>query len=120
MWRDRLIIGLAYSLAWGALLVNRGLYWDDWTIVGLSPADILRGTTELGQPLAGYVFATLLALPLPGLIGHILVFLAYLSSALVFHAILRRLPDLNRMDALVAALTFALLPVNTPGSPWST
>ena len=34
VWRDRLVITLAYALAWGALLVNRGFYWDDWTLDG--------------------------------------------------------------------------------------
>ena len=28
--RDRLVIGLVYTLAWGALLLNRGFFWDDW------------------------------------------------------------------------------------------
>jgi len=112
VWRDRLIIGLAYALAWGALVVNRGLYWDDWTLVGRSPASLVRGFGELGMPWAGYFFAALFSMPLPGLVGHILAFGAYLLSTLVLHAVLRRVPGLSRMDALVAALTFALLPVN--------
>jgi hypothetical protein len=110
--RDRLLIALAYTIAWGALLGNRGLYWDDWTAVGRTPGEIVQAVTELGQPLAAVVLVPLLALPLPGLVGHVLTFLAYLTSTLVLHAILRRLPCLTRMDALVAALTFALLPVN--------
>jgi hypothetical protein len=112
VWRDRLIIGLAYALAWGALVVNRGLYWDDWTLVGLPPAALVNGFGELGMPWAGYFYAALFSLPLPGLIGHILAFCAYLLSALVLHAVLRRTPGLSRMDAVVAALTFAVLPVN--------
>ncbi len=112
VWRDRLIVGLAYALAWGALLVNRGLYWDDWTLVGLSPAALVQGARELGMPWNGYFYAVLFSMPLPGLIGHVLVFAAYLLSTLVLHAILCRLPGLSRMDALVAALAFALLPVN--------
>jgi hypothetical protein len=112
MWRDRLIIGLAYALAWGALLVNRGFYWDDWTLVGLSPAALVHGASELGMPWTGFLNAALFATPLPGLSGHILVFGAYLLSTLVLHAVLCRLPGLSRIDALVAALTFALLPVN--------
>ena len=112
VWRDRLIIALAYSLAWGALLVNRGLYWDDWTSVGRTTGDVLQGIAELGQPLAALVYVPLLSLPLPGLVGHIIIFGAYLGSTLLLHAILRRLPGLSPMDALVAALTFGLLPVN--------
>jgi hypothetical protein len=111
-WRDRLIIGVTYALAWAALLVNRGLYWDDWTFVGRTPADIVRTSWELGMPWTGYFHAALLATALPGLIAHILTFVTYLLSALILHAILCRLPVLSRMDALVATLTFALLPVN--------
>lgn len=112
VWRDRLIIALSYAIAWGAMLVNRGLYWDDWTSIGRTPGEIVQGVTELGQPLAAFVFVPLLALPQPGLIGHAVVFLAYLGSTLVLHAILRRLPGLSGKDALIAALTFAVLPVN--------
>lgn len=111
-WRDRLAIGLAYALAWGLLLVNRGLYWDDWTLVGRSAASLVEGFSELGMPWVGYLHAAILAMPLPGLVGHILVFCVYGLSTLVLHAVLLRVPALSRMDALVAALTFALLPVN--------
>jgi hypothetical protein len=111
-WRDRLIIAMAYALSWGALVVNRGLYWDDWTLFGQSPASIVHGAWEFGLPLVGLFDAALFSLPMPGLSGHILVFFAYLMSTLVLHAVLRRIPGLSRMDALVAALTFALLPVN--------
>ena len=110
--RDRLVLAVAYTLAWGALLVNRGLYWDDWTAVGRTPAEMIQAVTELGQPLAAVVFVPLLALPLPGLVGHIVIFGAYLASTLVLHANLRRAPGLSRMDALIAAMTFAVLPVN--------
>lgn len=110
--RDRLIIALAYVLSWGAILVNRGLYWDDWTAVGRSSAAIVDGAREFGLPWVGYLYAGLFATPLPGLLGHILVFFAYLLSALLLHAVLRHVPGLTRIDALVAALIFAIFPVN--------
>lgn len=111
-WRDRLIVGLAFALAWGLMVANRGLYWDDWTLVGRSTASLVEGFSEVGLPWVGYIHAALLSMPMPGLVGHILIFGVYLLSALLLHAILGRLPGLSRLDALVAALTFALLPVN--------
>ena len=110
--RDRLSIGVLYAVAWGALLVNRGLYWDDWTLWGVDPAAVISGYTEIGLPWGGYVYAAIFATPLPGLVSHVLVFGAYLLATLLLHAILGRIPGLTRMDALVAALTFAVLPVN--------
>lgn len=112
MRRDRLIITLAYALSWGALLVNRGFYWDDWTLVGQSPAALLHQFSELGMPWVGYLQLALLSLPLPGLLGHVVAFCTYLLSTLILHAVLRRIPGLSRMDALIAAVTFAVLPVN--------
>ena len=112
LWRDRLIITVVYAIAWGPLLVNRGLYWDDWTLLGRTPASLISGFTELGLPLGGIAYSALFSLPWPGLVGHALIFAAYLASSLILHAILRRLPGLSAMDALVAALTFAVLPVN--------
>ena len=111
-WRDRLLIGLAYVLTWGLLVVNRGLYWDDWTLVGRSTQSLVETFLELGMPWLGFFHAALFSLLLPGLVGHVLVFGVYLLSSLVLHAVLRRIPALSRTDALVAALTFALLPVN--------
>ena len=111
--RDSLIIVLAYTLAWGLLVVNWGIYWDDWTSVGVSPASLALGLREIGAvPWVAFFSAALYSMPLPGLVGHIIVFSAYLLSTLALHAILRRTPGLSRMDALVAALTFAVLPVN--------
>ncbi len=111
--RDRLMIVLAYTLAWGLLVVNWGIYWDDWTSVGVSPASLALGLREIGAvPWVAFFSAALVSMPLPGLVGHIIVFSAYLLSTLALHAILRRAPGLSRMDALVAALTFAVLPVN--------
>lgn len=112
VWRDRLVIALAYALAWGALVVNRGMYWDDWTLVGRSAASLVDSFAELGMPWAGYFHAAILSMPLPGLVGHLLVFAVYLVSTLLLHAVLGRITVLSRLDALVAALTFALLPVN--------
>jgi hypothetical protein len=111
-WRDRLLITLAYTVAWGALLANRALYWDDWTLSGIGP-DALMGTyTEIGLPWFGVVHAAIFSLPLPGLAAHAITFVAYLLSSLLFHAILRRIPGVGSTDALVAALVFAVLPVN--------
>jgi hypothetical protein len=110
--RDHLIIALAYAASWGLLLVNRGLYWDDWTLVGRSSGSLVDTYREIGLPWLGYLFAALTALPLAALVGHVLVFATYLLSTVVLHAVLRRIPGLSRMDAFVAALTFAVLPVN--------
>lgn len=111
-WGDRAVVALVYAVAWGPLLVNRGLYWDDWTLVGLSPHELTAAFAELGLPWLGPVYAVLMATPLPGLFGHAIIFGAYLASTLLFHAILCATPGLRRMDALVAAATFAVLPVN--------
>lgn len=112
VWRDRLLITLAYTLAWGLMLVNRGLYWDDWSLSGIGPAALVRTYVEVGLPWFGAVHAVLFSLPLPGLASHVITFVVYLLSSLLFHAILRRIPGLGRTDALVAALVFAVLPVN--------
>ena len=112
VWRDRLGIALAYALSWGLLLVNRGIYWDDWSLVGLPKESVIRVFSELGMPWIGAQFVAVLAMPLSGLVTHVLVFIAYLLSALLFHAILRRTPGLRPLDALVAALTVVVLPVN--------
>ena len=110
--RERLAIALLYLAAWFPMLVNRGLYWDDWTLAGQTPGELMAMFSELGLPIGGPVYAAIVATPVPGLVGHALAFGAYLLSTLAFHAILLRVPGLTRRDALVAAVVFAVLPVN--------
>jgi hypothetical protein len=110
--RDRLIVAAVYTLAWGALLVNRGLYWDDWTLVGRTTSSILQQFDELGMPWVGVLDAALVAFPLAGLVGHVVTFVAYLLSSLAVHAIVRRIPGASRTDALIGAAVFAVFPVN--------
>jgi hypothetical protein len=112
VWRDRLIIAFAYTLAWGAMLLNRGLNWHDWTLFGQAPGVLATTYGEVGLPWFGLFHEAVFSLPLPGLAGHAITFVAYLLSTLALHAILRRTPGLGRTEALVAALTFAVLPVN--------
>jgi hypothetical protein len=110
--RDRWIIALVYTIAWGALLLNRGLYWDDWVLFGESPGGLVRMYSELGLPWGSPLYVAFFATPLPGWVAHVFAFLVYLGSTYVLHAILLRVPMLTRTDALIAALAFAVLPVN--------
>ncbi len=112
VWRDRFAIVAAYALSWGLLLVNRGLYWDDWTLIGVPAHSILTQYHELGMPWLAALSIPLVSLPLPGLVGHAIVFVAYLASALLLHATILRLPGIGRIDALVMGLVFAVFPVN--------
>ena len=110
--RDRLVVAVAYAIVWAALLVNRGLYWDDWVLFGETPAGLIRMYNELGLPWGSPLYIAIFATPFPGWVAHILAFVVYLAATLVFHAILIRVPGLTRRDALIAALVFAVMPVN--------
>ena len=103
---------VVYALAWALLLVNRGLYWDDYVLAGQPPGELVRMFTELGLPWGSIAYIAIFATPFPGWLAHVLAFGAYLAATLLFHAILRRAPGLTPTDALVGGLVFAVLPVN--------
>lgn len=108
-----LLVVILYSLAHGLLLVNTGIYWDDWTIVGVDPQTVLEIFTQTRTPWAGYLHSFLLSLPYGLLIYRAIVFFSFLFSALLVNAILRTIKSIDRNNRLLIVLFFALFPVNS-------
>lgn len=111
-WRHVALIVGTYTAAWGLLLLNRGFYWDDWTLHGITNQDRLATLREVGAPWVAAVYNALWATPSPALVAHAVVFGCYLASALLVHTLAERTPGLTRRDALVIALATAVLPLN--------
>ncbi|HKA46326.1 MAG TPA: hypothetical protein VKF40_30315 [Burkholderiales bacterium] len=108
---DFLIVAGLYVGAHGLMLLNNGLYWDDWTIFGFPYAAVTQWYREYGLPLFGYYHLVLDSLGVPAY--RILVFLSYLVSAACLYGILTRVREIDRRTAFVLALFFVLFPSNS-------
>lgn len=78
--RQLLWITAAYTAAWGLMLLNGGLYWDDWCMVGLSTQGAQKMGAMAGQFWQPYYWIMLDRLPMGWYVGHALTFLLFLAS----------------------------------------
>jgi hypothetical protein len=72
------------------VVLNTGLYWDDWVWFYQSPEENLKIGRELGIWWAGYVSNAIYALPHPTLTLRLAALLAWAVSALAFAHVLRQ------------------------------
>ncbi len=105
-----ILVGL-YSLSYFLLLLNHGVFWDDWVWTYLD-----RGTQlQMGEQM-GYS----LLRPLDLVLRHMsvetyrwIVFLSYLAASVALFKTLCHLPKLDSQKRLYLVLLFAVFPVNS-------
>src|SRR5690348_13767436 len=95
VWRGETPVVLVAVLSHGWLLLNQGIYWDDWIVYTQIKNGAWSNLTSLADQLGGiptyfYIWGVAAALP-PSVIGFkILAFALILAAALVLLAICRR------------------------------
>ena len=108
-----LLIVLFYTLSYGLILMNKGIYWDDWTLFNTDKTVIIGTFNYLGIPWLGFVYAAFLALPHAILIHRIFVFLSFLISVLSLSLILKKYRIISDEARFYIVVFFALFPVNS-------
>jgi len=112
MNRERVAVSLIYAAAWGLMLFSSGRYWDDWVVLDLSRA----ASSALSRQLGGFwqldFMGLLSSLPGTERVGHILVFLLYLTCALVLHRLVAEIPGSDSWMRVTVPALFAVFPVN--------
>lgn len=108
---DRAVMLLFYFLSFWPLLVDNGVFWDDWLLHGQKPQTLMRLFDELGTSPAGpYLGRALVALP--PVAGRWFVFTIYLLAMLVTYRILVRTKLFGPNTALLLTLLATLIPHN--------
>jgi hypothetical protein len=105
-----ILVGL-YSLSYSLLLLNHGVFWDDWIWMHLDRGSQLQMGEQIGYSLLG---------PLDRVLLHMgvetcrwIVFLSYLAASVALFKTLCHLPKLDNQKRLYLALLFAVFPVNS-------
>lgn len=102
---------LLYVLSFWPLLVNNGVFWDDWVFYGQKPQTLQRLFAELGtSPVGRYLGRALVAVP--PVAGRWFVFTVYLVAMLVTYRILVKTKLFGRNAALLLTLLASLIPYN--------
>lgn len=116
---ERSVISGVYFLAFGFLLINGGLYFDDFVTSGYNqkPENLIAIYKDLGFFLywPGYLHSLLFS---PGnafgvYAERFLIFASYLISTLALNEVLKTLPGIDRLTRIFIVLFFAVIPFNS-------
>lgn len=105
------LIFLCSLISYGLMLMNPGLYWDDWVWIFHSNQERIQSSRELGNFWGGYVGNALYALKQSALVMRAMAFLTWLAAACACAGSLGQVLKLPRIDVLFVALLFALFPI---------
>jgi hypothetical protein len=108
----RVIILLFYGIAFGLIILNDGLYWDDWTLVHQPYAAIKSQFTMSGGPMWVDVHWFFLSRDLGVFVYRSIVFISFGAVALMWYEILQDVQTLDHESRFWVALVAALFPVN--------
>lgn len=109
---DIFIIIIIYSLAHFLILLNNGIYWDDWIYFNWNINDMIYQFSQFGNVFLGYYFYYIFSLSFGVFLFRVLIFLSFLLSAILLNETLKTIKEINMMSRLMLVLFFAIIPVN--------
>jgi len=110
--KDWLLIIVAYSLSYSLMLINNGIYQDDWTLYNMSRETIIEIYYDQGHRWLAYFHNFLLSFEHWIVIYRLIVFSAYLLAALILNHIVKRVLVISAVERIFLVLFYAVFPVN--------
>lgn len=104
---------IIYIVTHFLLILNQGLYWDDYTVFKIDHQSVVNNFSQSGMPFIGYYHNILSGLPHAILLYRCIVFVCYLISSLSLYSILYRLVWIDSSSRYFIAVLFTVLPLNT-------
>jgi hypothetical protein len=105
-----LCLSILYFLGYSALLINDGIFWDDWHVNFLSNQEAFDMYNSVARPFHGILFVGLRALTSSHYLIGFLVYASFWIAGLFFYGILRKLKIFSRADAFWVAALFMVFP----------
>jgi hypothetical protein len=110
--KEFLIVSVLYTTSFALMLINQGIYWDDWTLYNQAPSNLLIQFQENGNILIGYLHIFLMSLPEAVIVYHTIIFLTYLLSAFFLLQTLKKTQYFDTTARLLIVIIFAIFPIN--------
>jgi len=113
-----LLLFFLYAAAFGLILFNKGLFFDDWVHFNQEFSTRLNMFRDAGiflywpAYMYGFIFAKSVYLL------RITIFLSFFLSAIFLYLILKRIKKIDDISRLFIVLIFALFPVNYARIAW--
>lgn len=111
--KDLIYLCVLYTLSFGLLLFNQGIFWDDWILYGVDQKSILNTFREAGGPWAGYYHNFLLSFEHSIFLYRAISFFAYLASGIFVYKILLNIKEVTPEARLFIVAIFLIFPVNS-------
>lgn len=111
--KDLIYLCVLYTLSFGLLLFNQGIFWDDWILYGVDQKAILNTFREAGGPWAGYYHNFLLSFEHSIFLYRAISFFAYLASGIFVYKILSNVKEITPEARLFIVAIFLIFPVNS-------
>lgn len=109
--KEFLILTAIYALSHCWVLLNNGIFWDDWLWYDNYP-ELVKGMSELGLGLGGKILIMMYENPFGIWFSKIFVFASYLVSGFILKSILDLFNNLNNDLKFFTAAVFLTLPLN--------
>ncbi|WP_435627901.1 hypothetical protein [Candidatus Ferrigenium straubiae] len=94
----------------GLMLLNDGIYWDDWMLHGVylnnGAAGLVDLFREVGNPVAGYLHSVLWQTPNPKLSYNLVAFLSIMLSSQLVYLLASRVRFLSLRESLFVGAMF--------------
>lgn len=107
-----ILISFAYFLSYSIMLLNNGLFWDDWGLMNQDPDDLILLLDQLGGTLWTPIFLLLNKFNMP-VLSRVITFFSFWLASLCCYLGLKRLKSFNESEIFFVTLFVALLPVNS-------
>ena len=115
-----LLISLLYTIAFGLILFNKGLFFDDWVHFNQSFSTRLNEFKESGVLLYLPAYLYTFTFGKSIIFGRILIFFSFLLSAFLLYLILKKIKEIDSNSRLFIILFFTLFPLNFARIAWCT
>lgn len=109
--KETFLITLFYSMAFGFMLLNDGIFFDDWVLYNVDTSCIRSIASQVGLPWLSQYYVKMLSLN-SMIVCRVVVFTSYLLAALLLYGVLQKIKEISNRERLLITLFFALFPVN--------
>lgn len=111
-FKDFFKLALVYSASHFWLLLNRGLFWDDWVWAD-NYTELIKSSRETGLGPITAILGILIYDPAINIIfSKLIIFLLYLGTGLVFRKILDYFDNFEYQEKFYLASFFLIAPLN--------
>jgi hypothetical protein len=110
---DLLLITSLYIISYGLILINNGIFWDDWVFFDVSQQGILFNLNQRGLPWVLFPHYVFLILGDNAIVVYrFFIFISYYATTITLYLLLKENDRIDRYSRLFIILIFLVVPLD--------